>query len=73
MKPIITQSIRGELEAYVDTHGLDEVLHALVEIAHEKADHVTMTWGDKHLTKAWTRAGSVIERCAEAIEKLEIP
>jgi len=42
-----------ELEAMVDRYGLDNVVSALVDICHAKAEHVGSVWQDWRLADAW--------------------
>jgi hypothetical protein len=49
------------LEALVDKYDLKNVLNALVEICHGKAEHLAANWQDPVSAKLWTDAGRRID------------
>jgi hypothetical protein len=46
-----------QLEALIDTHGLDTVLSAIREICYAKANHIAVEWQDVGLAKQWLAKG----------------
>jgi hypothetical protein len=55
------------LEQVVDRVGLAKVLEALVQIAIEKAEHVSTAWGDKALAKSWEANARILEKASQKI------
>ncbi|REJ65784.1 MAG: hypothetical protein DWQ31_17140 [Planctomycetota bacterium] len=55
------------LEQLIDSASLQEVLSALAEICHEKADHLRSNWQDESSAKVWERDAQAIERCASKV------
>lgn len=50
-------TIKEQMEAYVDSESLTGLLAALIEICHEKAEHIAVNWQDRELSSVWTRVG----------------
>jgi hypothetical protein len=51
-----------ELEKLIDRHGLTSVIDRVVDICHEKADHIQVNWQDRVLARAWTKCAVALER-----------
>ena len=60
---------KDELEALVDTLGLERVLELLGEVCHDKADHLRTNWQDEVQARAWERSAKVLDK-ASASDKL---
>jgi len=52
----------------VDGSTLDAVLGALAEVCWAKGIHVAEAWQDKALSKAWDKAGNVIDKARGRID-----
>lgn len=65
-KPVL---MHEALEALVDQNSLTDVLYALAEMCHEKADHVRSNWQDAIAAKEWDTAGRRIGRTTDGIAK----
>lgn len=58
------------VELYIDANGLDNAVGALVYVAHEKADHVRLTWQDNMLAAQWDRAARILDKAeSELVER----
>ncbi len=42
-----------DVEQYIDEHGMVHMLTMLINICHEKAEHVQSTWQDREMASAW--------------------
>ena len=60
---------KDELEALVDTLGLERVLELLGEVCCDKADHLRTNWQDEAQARAWERSAKVLDK-ASASDKL---
>lgn len=58
------------MERLVDAHGLQGIASVLADVCLEKAEHVSTTWGDENLARAWQRAGELLT-WLEGIAKME--
>lgn len=54
--------MKDQLEALIDGSSLDDVLEMLVEICHEKAEHLRCNWQEEAAAKQWDRWGNRIGR-----------
>jgi hypothetical protein len=55
-----TEQEAFDLEALIDRHGIEEVLHQICDICEAKADHIRENWQDTVLAQRWaTAAGAV--------------
>lgn len=61
------------LEGLIDTHGLANVLEALVAICYEKASHLQTNWQDDGAAREWTKAGRRIATAEVAVHKISLP
>lgn len=50
---VSNDDIQAVLEALVDTHGARLVAENLVEVFHDKAEHLTTLWQDDRSAKLW--------------------
>lgn len=57
-----------ELESMVDKVGLANVLYALENICHGKAEHLLVNWQDAPTAKGWTREATRMRKCAMAVQ-----
>lgn len=55
------------LEAMVDSATLAEVLEALADICHEKADHLRVNWQDSGMAVVWDRAGGRVQTLSQVV------
>ena len=56
--------ITRDLEDLIDSNSLSGILGLIATIAHEKADHERVNWGDRVSAKLWTRVARQIEKIA---------
>lgn len=47
-------------EAFIDKHGIGEVLATIEDICHFKAEHIAENWQDVALAKRWSTVASAI-------------
>ena len=61
-----------ELESLIDTHGMVNIMLALVHIADEKAEHVKSNWQDLELSDAWRKVSEALisKRLSNALGRL---
>ena len=61
-----------ELESLIDTHGMANIMMALVHIADEKAEHVKSNWQDLELADAWRKVSHALisKRLSNALGRL---
>ncbi len=52
------------IEELIDRYDLDVVLRAVADVCYDKSAHVSETWQDGHLSKAWERAGKRVYAAA---------
>jgi hypothetical protein len=57
----LTPEQKTDLESMIDGASLYRVIEALVEICHEKAEHMSSNWQDKALAKDWTDCGKRLD------------
>lgn len=61
-----------DLEQMIDATSLEDVIEALAQICHEKADHVQSTWQDSNLAKQWTKRAQKLEKVQGQIESIPV-
>lgn len=61
------------LEALVDDFTLEQVLHDLAEICHEKAAHVREVWQDDALAQVWINRANALTEHANGIDDSNAP
>ena len=66
----VTRAVMEALEAFVDRHGMAEVLDCLSTICSEKAEHVRSAWQDEMLAKAWDRDAATLDRARARVTAL---
>ena len=49
----LTEQQLTDLEALIDSRGIDQVLMAISEICGDKAEHIATNWQDAVLAKRW--------------------
>jgi hypothetical protein len=61
-----------ELERLIDTHGMANIMLALVHIADEKSEHVESNWQDLELASAWRKVSDALisKRLSNALGRL---
>ena len=61
-----------ELESLIDTHGMANIMLALVHIADEKAERVKSNWQDLELANAWRKVSDALisKRLSNALGRL---
>ena len=61
-----------ELESLIDTHGMANIMLALVHIADEKSEHVKSNWQDLELASAWRKVSDALisKRLSNALGRL---
>jgi hypothetical protein len=61
-----------ELERLIDTHGMANIMLALVHIADEKSEHVKSNWQDLELASAWRKVSDALisKRLSNALGRL---
>lgn len=59
-----------ELEEMIDGTSVGQLLEAIADICHEKAEHVATNWQDYDLEKLWTRCGTKISALASKLPDL---
>ena len=61
-----------DLESLIDTHGMANIMMALVHIADEKAEHVKGNWQDLELSDAWRKVSAALisKRLSNALNRL---
>ncbi len=57
----LNQDDRDTLESLIDQHTLADVLTALANICHEKADHLQGNWQDISAARMWTQTAKKVE------------
>lgn len=55
-KPM-TKTQADQLEAIIDSYGLEMTLHTISDICHDKASHILENWQDSPLAKEWDKIG----------------
>jgi len=63
-----TKEMLETLEDMVDSGSIGDVLETLIELCHEKAEHLRSNWGDDAEAKAWERDGRKIGRLIGKLE-----
>jgi hypothetical protein len=58
------------LEAFIDTHGLHEVLYGIEEICYAKAEHIEENWQDHESAREWIKAGTAIDHACKKFGEL---
>ena len=61
--PRLTQGQVKDLERLIDRYDIDQVLEAISDICHMKADHIEHHWQDAKLANAWSAMGRRLARC----------
>lgn len=61
----MTQQQKDALEQIIDGSTIHQVIEALAEICHEKADHIRHTWQDRVTAAPWDRAGNALSQAAK--------
>jgi hypothetical protein len=56
------------LEGLMDKMGVSDLIEALGDIAHEKAEHVLENWQDRNLARRWTRLGEKLQALSSKID-----
>ncbi len=67
-KQVLDQAVSDQIEHMIDSFGLFEVLDAIADIAHGKAEHIQHAWQDGPLATKWRIAAKRIERTANSIQ-----
>ena len=60
------------LEEIIDSSSLRQLVSALVQLAHEKAEHIRTNWQDRPLANDWNRAGNLLETLEDRLTKLGV-
>ena len=60
--PRLTQGQVEDLERLIDRYDIDQVLEAISDICHMKADHIKHHWQDDKVANAWSAMGRRIAR-----------
>ena len=59
---------RQEMEEFaeqaIDSHGVEGLLTAIVDVCHAKADHVETAWQEKGLARRWRLGAKRVEKAA---------
>lgn len=50
------------LEKLIDQTSLTDVLHALADICHAKAEHIAANWQDRSLAEDWQELAAEIDQ-----------
>jgi hypothetical protein len=50
-----------DLEALIDSRGIDQVLMAVSEICGHKAEHIATNWQDASLAKRWANLEGAVD------------
>ena len=58
------QAMIEQLEAMIDTDGLQEVLDTLGIICQEKAEHIQASYQDTSLSEVWRKVADRLDRAA---------
>ena len=61
------QTLEYELEELLDASNVREILEALVDICHGKADHLRANWQDDVSAKGWERDARTIDKIISKI------
>jgi len=64
------EELKEKIEAIVDATSVREVLDALEEVCHEKAEHVRSNWQDEGLAIAWNLAGKYVTHGVNKLPKV---
>lgn len=70
---MLTHETSLQLEAAIDGFSLVEVLEALADICHGKAEHLESNWQDSATAKEWTKAAGLLASATVKAAKLGIP
>lgn len=62
MEKRLSERQRADLENLVDRFGLGHVLSALVEMCHEKANHLRSNWQDATTARVWDANAKTIDK-----------
>lgn len=54
----MNDELKLAIETLVDKHGLRMVAENLVEVCHDKAEHLRSNWQDKASAKIWSRVAT---------------
>jgi hypothetical protein len=60
-KIYVQPGLQEQIEALADKHSIQEILGALVETCHLKAEHLRANWQDEQSAKAYDRANTLID------------
>lgn len=60
--------MRERVEELVDEGTLDEVLAALSDVCHEKAEHIRSAWQDRTTARAWEAASVTLDHARALID-----
>jgi len=56
-----------QLEAIIDSDGIEETLAALANLCHEKENHIRENWQDESLANEWRKKGNRIQRLSDSM------
>ena len=56
MAEVLSQNARDLLEAWIDKHGLSEVVATIADLCDEKAQHIRTNWQDEQTASVWESA-----------------
>lgn len=62
MPDLKIKKLAEKLEDLVDANNLVDVINALSQVCHEKAQHIEENWQDKRLAKTWETAARKLDR-----------
>ena len=65
---ILELSDKATLEALVDAVGLARLTAELVEICHDKADHLRSNWNDRPAAARWVRNAAKLAKASNQLE-----
>lgn len=56
------------LEALIDRYGLPAVVNGLASICHRKSNHISHTWHNRRLARAWNENGRKLSFISETLK-----
>ena len=62
------EDMQDNLETLIDKTSANFVLNCIVQIAHDKADHLRTNWQDENSAKQWEKLASKLETLADKPE-----
>jgi len=61
-----------QLEAIIDSIGLEMTVRAVAKICDEKAAHIAENWQDASTARVWAKGGAILDVAAIKIKNLEL-